>query len=347
MSALPNRVLRAKLAGALPEGTRFETGTEDVHPAIASVAGLGRVRVYLWTVTADRSAAGARPLGEHKIQLILPDQEKGTTASLDTAGAHTALLGYSADFGVFVGWEAPLYKQFAYSRNVQCREELLWEARGTGWAVASPRRVSNADEVRVAFTPGNLAHYLRASRGADAGKLKGQWREACFLARTPNAKLPPLPKREKELEEYVEKQRERVVATRLSRDGRFSARVKKEFNYACAVCTVQLEIVEGAHIIPVREAGSSDDVWNGIALCPNHHELFDGSAFVINPELLVRVDDERVDYLKGNDLDQGIEVLIDFADKAIRPPDFWDSNAAHRERMKSALKQRVVAAGLA
>lgn len=110
---------------------------------------------------------------------------------------------------------------------------------------------------------------------------------------------------------------------------------------------MQLEIVEGAHIIPVREAGSSDDVWNGIALCPNHHQLFDGSAFVIEPELLVRVDEERVEYLKDNGLDQGIEILARFAGKAIRPPDFWDSNAAHRERMRSALRQRVIAAGLA
>ena len=347
MPALPNRILRAKLAGALPEGTRFESGAEEVHPTIALVPGVGRVRLYLWTVTADRSAGGVRPAGEHKIQLILPGQEKKTTASLDTSGIYTALLGYSADFGVFVGWEAPLYQRFAYSRNVQCREELLREARNTGWAVAAPRRVGDSDEVRVAFTPGNLAHYLRTSRGADGEDQKGQWREAYFLARTPNAKLPPVPKKEKDLDEYVEKQRERVVATRLTRDGTFSTRVKKEYDYACAVCTMQMEIVEGAHIIPVCEAGSSDDVWNGIALCPNHHELFDGSAFVVDPDLVVRVDDERVEYLRQNDRDQGIEVLTDFAGRTIQSPRFWTSNPALRDRMRTALGHRVQAAGLA
>lgn len=347
MPALPNRVLRAKLAGALPEGTTFETGVEDVHPALATVPGFGRARLYLWTVTADRSAEGARPAGEHKIQLILPDQEKGTKASLEATDAYTALLGYSADFGVFVGWEAPLYQRFAYSRNVQCREELLREARSTGWAVAPPRKLSNAEEVRVAFTPGNLAHYLRTSRGADSSGQKGRWREAYFLARTPNVKAPPPPKKEKDLEAYVEKERQRVAATRLTRDATFGPRVKKEYDYACAVCAVQLEIVEGAHIIPVRQAGSSDEAWNGISLCPNHHELFDGSAFVIAPDLLVRVDTERVEYLKDNDVDEGIEILTDFSGKAIQPPHFWGMNAAHRERMQGALKQRVQAAGLA
>lgn len=223
MPPLPKRVLRAKLAGALPEGTHFETGVEEVHPAIAVVHRFGRARLYLWTLTADRSAEG-RPAGEHKIQLMLPDQPKGegARASLEIgAGAYTALLGYSADFGVFVGWEAPLYQDVAYSPNVQCREELLLEARSTGWAVAPPRMLKRtpAEEVRVAFTPGNLFHYLRTSRSADNDGEKGRWREAYFLARTPNTKLPPVPKKQKELEEYVERQRERVVATRLSRDG--------------------------------------------------------------------------------------------------------------------------------
>lgn len=346
MPALPNRVLRSKLAGALPEGTHFETGPEDVHPAVASVPGVGRVRFYLWTVTADRSAEGARPAGEHKIQLILPGQEKGTKASLETQGAYTVLLGYSADFGVFVAWQASLYQQFAYSTNVQCREELLREARSTGWAVAPPRRAGGSEEVRVAFSSGNLPHFIRTSRAADERGLRGKWREAHFLAQTPNEKTP-LPKRTRELEEYVEKQRQRVVSTRLVRDGKFSALVKKEYDYACAVCTMQLEIEEGAHIIPVRETGSSDEVWNGIALCPNHHELFDGSAFVVNHELHVRVDPARVDYLRENDLDQGIEILTDFDGERIRPPHFWQSNADHRERMIRVLRRRAAAAGIA
>ena len=351
MPALPNRVLRAKLAGALPEGTVIETGAEDVHPAMATVPGFGRVRLYLWTVTADRSATG-RPAGEHKIQLILPGQPKkrGSKASLEMGdGAFTALLGYSADFGVFVGWEAPLYQDFAYSPNVQCREELLREARDTGWAVAPPRTLKRAaaEEVRVAFTPGNLAHFLRLSRSADNEGVRGRWREAYFLARTPNVKAPALPKVAKELETYVEKERQRVVATRLLRDATFGPRVKDEYDHACAVCAVQLEIVEGAHIIPVRQAGSSDDVWNGVSLCPNHHELFDGSAFVVTVDLIVRVDDERVDYLRENDRGGGIEILTDHSGHEIRRPHFWDTNAAQRERMQGALQQRVRAAGLA
>ncbi|MGQ0656176.1 MAG: HNH endonuclease [Betaproteobacteria bacterium] len=343
MPALANRILRSRLAGALPPTARLEGGPEDVHPVVAEVPGFGRARFYLWTVTADRSAQG-RPAGEFKIQLILPGQPRGARASLDLDGAYTALLGYSPEYGVFVGWEARLYTNFAYSRNVQCREDLLQEARNAGWAVAAPRAVGETEEVRVAFTPGNLLHFLRTSRSADNEGRTGVSREAYLLARTPNAEAA-VPQRNRDLEDFVQRQRERVTAARWARNARFSASVKLQYRYACAVCSVQLEIIEGAHIIPVSEEGSSDSVWNGIALCANHHSLFDGSAFVVRPDLEVRVDEERVEYLQANDLADGIEILTNYHRRPIRRPEFWNNDQDKRDRMIAALSRRVSGSG--
>jgi putative restriction endonuclease len=346
MPALPNRVLRAKLSAALSAGSHLDPDGENVHPALGTVARLGRTRFYLWTVTADRSARG-RPPGEFKIQLILPGQSRHGRGTLENAGAYTALLGYSPDYGVFVGWQASLYGSFAYSRNVQCREELLREARDTGWAVAAPRIVGGREEVRVAFTPGNLEHYLRKSFEADQerGGAEGRWREAFFLANTPNATVRvPAPR---DLEEFVQARRERVAATRLARDGRFSALVKEQYGQSCALCGVQLDIVEGAHIIPVREEGSADEVWNGVALCPNHHGLYDASAFVIRPDLNVRVDDDLVAYFRENNLDQGLGLLTDHDRRAIRPPAFWQRDARLRTRMMNALTRKTDLTGAA
>src|SRR6266508_684496 len=182
MPALSNETLFAKLRAALPAGSRFETPAGTIHPAVALVPGFGRTRFYLWTVTPDRSTPGARPPGEFKIQLIIDGQERGARANLNTDGAYAVLLGYSPDYGVFVGWEARHYQNFAYSANVQVREDLLAEGRASGWAVAPPRRSQNELEVRVAFTPGNLPHFLRSSRQADAEEQQGEWREAFLLA---------------------------------------------------------------------------------------------------------------------------------------------------------------------
>lgn len=45
-------------------------------------------------------------------------------------------------------------------------------------------------------------------------------------------------------------------------------------------------------------------------------------ALTVNPELQVRVDRARGDYLRENDMAQGIEILRDFHGERIRPPRF-------------------------
>lgn len=312
MPALTNAILFAKLRAALPATARFQTPTDQIHPAVAVIPGFGRTRFYLWTVTPDRSVPGARPPGEFKIQLIVEGQRRGSRGSLELEGAHTTLLGYSPDFGVFVGWEARLYSDFAYSRNVQVRDGLLAEGRNTGWAVGEPRSLQGTEEVRVASSPGNLMHFLRVSREADREKLVGQWREAYFLSRVPNFATEGLPTQSAQLDQYVARERQRLARTRLSRDARFGPLVREQFDYSCAVCGVQLEIVEAAHIIPAREPDGKDEIWNGLALCPSHHELFDARRFVIGQDLSLRVDYSVLEFLREGGRAAGEFLLTDY-----------------------------------
>ena len=69
------------------------------------------------------------------------------------------------------------------------------------------------------------------------------------------------------------------------------------FDYTCGVCDAQLDIIEAAHIIPVSEEGSVDEVWNGISLCPNHHTLFDSRLLLINADLEISSDDAVIQFL--------------------------------------------------
>ncbi len=337
MPALSNVSLCRRIRAALPDGTVFHTPENAIHPTEFTVPGLGRVRAYLFTVTPDRSAPGARPPGEFKIQLIVEGQARSERGSLELGDAHTVLLGFSPDFGVFVGWEARLYSSFAYSANVQVREPLLMEARNNGWAVASPRVLRKSTEVRVAFTAGNLLPYLRISREADNRKLMGDWREAFLLSRAPKYDAENLPSRTRDLEKYIERQRQRLITTRLSRDSKFAPRVKEQFDYSCAVCAVQLEIIEAAHIIPVNDVHSSDEVWNGLSLCPSHHALFDARRFIIEPDLKIAVDHETVTFLQESGRAFGIELLTNFSGRKIRTPQFWEHSAEFQGRMREAL----------
>ncbi len=337
MPALSNAVLFGKLRAALPKSVTIESAGDAIHPIVFRVPGFVRTRAYLFTVTPDRSTPGARPPGEFKIQLIIDGQTRPARGALDLRDAFVALLGYSPDYGVFVGWESRHYSTFSYSANVQVREHLLQEARNTGWAVARPRRLKGTEEVRVALSAGNLMHYLRCSREADYRNLIGTWREAYFLSRSPNYSANEVPRHGRAIAEYVEKERERLTSTRLSRDARFSPRVKEQFEYSCALCGVQLEIVEAAHIIPASDVKGRDELWNGLALCPSHHTLFDARRFAIGPDLDVRIDSAAIEFLEESGRSSGIELLTEFDGRSMRRPLFWDASSSLRGRMQEAL----------
>lgn len=70
-------------------------------------------------------------------------------------------------------------------------------------------------------------------------------------------------------------ERVRQVGTRLVRDSRFSRRVVAAYGGLCAMCGLDIGLVQGAHIYPVSAPGSYDEPWNGLALCGNHHLAFD------------------------------------------------------------------------
>ena len=77
--------------------------------------------------------------------------------------------------------------------------------------------------------------------------------------------------------------RARGVATRLIRDARFSKDVRAAYNESCAMCGLTLDLVVGAHILPVNAPGAPDKVWNGMALCHNHHAAFDKHFIWVDP----------------------------------------------------------------
>lgn len=84
------------------------------------------LRVYMFNATRP---PGGRPLGEHKVQLIVPGQGRGERGSFDHGDDRVVLLvGYAVEEDVFILWDAGLYADFAWSRNVQVKAETIIEA---------------------------------------------------------------------------------------------------------------------------------------------------------------------------------------------------------------------------
>jgi putative restriction endonuclease len=84
--------------------------------------------------------------------------------------------------------------------------------------------------------------------------------------------------------------RRTYTITRVVRDNALTRRVKAIHNFTCQVCGVRLvgiagAYAEGAHIRPLgRPHHGWDELQNLLCLCPNHHVLFDLSAFTIAPD---------------------------------------------------------------
>jgi hypothetical protein len=89
-----------------------------------------KLRVYVYNATYP---PGGRAMGEHKVQLIVPGQERGARGNFDASGGRIPLLlGYRPDLGIFMLWDAELYVDFAYSRNVQVKAETIYAAFAQG-----------------------------------------------------------------------------------------------------------------------------------------------------------------------------------------------------------------------
>jgi hypothetical protein len=89
-----------------------------------------RLRVYLYNATFP---PGGRTMGEHKVQLIVPGQVRGERGNFDNSGGRIPILaGYRPDLSIFMLWDAEMYVDFSYSRNVQVMAETVYEAFAQG-----------------------------------------------------------------------------------------------------------------------------------------------------------------------------------------------------------------------
>jgi excisionase family DNA binding protein len=125
---VPQEELHRRLIQALGSKMVRSHGSLDAKPFEMDLSPPlpQRVRVYMYNATRP---PGGRPLGEHKVQLIVPGQRRGVRGSFDNGdGRIVLLIGYAAEEDVFILWDAGLYSDFAWSRNVQVKSETIIQA---------------------------------------------------------------------------------------------------------------------------------------------------------------------------------------------------------------------------
>jgi putative restriction endonuclease len=94
----------------------------------------------------------------------------------------------------------------------------------------------------------------------------------------------------------------RVCALRMTktalRDIRFRRNVLDAYGNQCAMCAVQLKLVEAAHIVPVEHPDGTDETCNGVALCVLHHRAYDHGLISFDEDFKIRVNGKKLQKLE-------------------------------------------------
>lgn len=162
----------ASLGAAVERHTAFDRRPLEIDLAVPSPA---RLRVYMFNATRP---PGGRPMGEHKVQLIMPGKRRGQRGHFDHSDGRVVLLvGYAAEEDIFVLWDAGLYPDFAWSRNVQVKAETIIAATA-GRVARQDRRMRPSHgepvtEILIACPPALLGEAIRVRQDLTRTRLAG------------------------------------------------------------------------------------------------------------------------------------------------------------------------------
>lgn len=191
--------------------------------------------------------------------------------------------------------------------SVFVRLEALKTATVQGWAES----VSEVDERMTLFHPGLLPAVAFAS-SIDVALPE----RSAAIAVSASGLLENVPTQPLSLE-AAERARRSILS--LVRDARFARDVVRAYAGLCALCGLDLGLVQGAHIYPASAPGSSDEIWNGVCLCSNHHAAFDRHLLWIDPDdRAVIVNPVVVEQAADN---SAAATFVQSTSSMLRPPD--------------------------
>lgn len=280
----------------------FQSICDLVGPATCRVVSIGSgwpglVDIVAMDGTIHRTALHVSLVGSHARQdYELRFQNPANSAPVLAPGATVPILVGLASAGtqpilVAVDGRSRVGRLKRFS--ILFNEHLVRAAASNGWA----EYVSHSGEHIFAMHPKLLGIFVQSM-------IAGVFPDSQELARVSLASGII------EDDTEIAADRARRAASTLVRDARFGKNVRAAYNERCAMCGLNLGLVAGAHIFPVSATGSPDKVWNGIALCHNHHAAFDNHYIWIdpnsyevklNPEILSRATtDGAIETFKNN-----------------------------------------------
>jgi putative restriction endonuclease len=266
--------------------------------------------LFLWNITPGGGRSEARPANERRIQVT------STRRFPLEVGRRTIIGGWSEETGAWGFWDVMRHTRFSRkSPSFQMHLETLERAAQDG--VATQARKTTPREIVVAVAPSFLLWYVE-----DGAVLHNSGTDALAVEDLIDAS----PEDEREFvdtsaDEDQAARRYRLVETmRAVRDARFRPAVLQAYRHQCAFCPIALNLVDAAHIIPVKRPHSTDDVTNGLALCRLHHAAYDSGLVGVRSDYSILLNPRAVDRLRELHFLRGLDEFKALLRDRIRHP---------------------------
>ena len=119
----------------------------------------------------------------------------------------------------------------------------------------------------------------------------------------------------------VDRRKIEVSHVRYSRSPRFRSEVLAAYRDRCAMCGMQLDLVEAAHIVPHAHPCGIDAIVNGLALCSLHHESYDSGLVYFDSSYSILLNDDKVGLLTKNNRSGGLTRFVNDLRNELALPD--------------------------
>jgi len=281
------------------------------------------LEVYLWTVTTGGRGRG-RP-DERRIQMTGIDRFRLR------AGVRTLVGGWSAEVGVYAFWDVRRHQDFTPgSSSLQIDLNTLERAYHHGFATET-RQVREGEEISTGVQADYLYWYIQ------------EWERLyeCGAEIDTATELIDAPgENEREFidsgdDDAQRSRRHKVVSVvQHFRDARFRPLVLRAYGFRCCVTGVALRLVDAAHIVPVTDPTSQDEVWNGLALAASVHRAYDTGLLGILPGGRLSLSPTVRQRLKRDHLSDGLDAFRESLPTSIRLPASTESHPRDEALMR-------------
>jgi putative restriction endonuclease len=283
MAILSKSKLLNKIVEAINECGWNVIYISDNHPFKLNVYNQNErypLKIYIWNLS--HGGGYKRPQDEYRVRVKVDKFEK-------EIGWESLILGWWDEGNVFAGFDFQKHEGVpGYSASIQIKKNALQKAYTNGFSTSD----KGNGEIAIAFRPDFFIEYVR-----NLEALHGFGASLRDLAVLDSVADPALVVNEADIQSVSPERRVVVksVQQRL-RSSSFRSRVLNAYNYRCAFCGLQLDLVQAAHILPVSHERSADKTYNGIAACFLHHAAYDRGIVAFNISYEVLINEEKMDH---------------------------------------------------